>query len=112
MVGQRWEEEYVREVAAMGNDGDPESEPRLLKALANSMNNRHEAPLSLGIVWSASESGKLVDLMVDEGTSAANGRRHGDIACASGSTAIKEEEATEEDPIGMEWFLHANPHHD
>jgi hypothetical protein len=76
----------------MGNVGDPESESGILQTLANSMNNRREAPLFVGIAWSASESAKLIDLIVDEGTSAANGRRHGDSACVSGSTTIKEEE--------------------
>jgi hypothetical protein len=63
------------------------------------MNDRRawEAPLSVGIAWSASKSGKLVDLTASEGTSAADTVGAG----ADGNSAINEEDAAEEEP-GME----------
>jgi hypothetical protein len=50
-------------------------DPTILQALANLMNDHHAmaVPLTVGIAWSGSESGKLVDLMANEPMGARGG---------------------------------------
>jgi hypothetical protein len=77
------------------------------------MNDHHAmaVPLTVGIAWSGSESGKLVDLTADERVVGSTRRsRHnrcrlererlGGLASRQGGSAT----LPEEDPVDVEWF--------
>ncbi|KAM0926679.1 hypothetical protein ACQ4PT_003667 [Festuca glaucescens] len=69
------EQEYLRQVASMRAVENPEEEPGLAWAIADSLaeaaRDAMRAPLSVGLIWSAEETSYLVDLTASEGTSGA-----------------------------------------